>query len=168
MGKPSDFAWIFKTPFRDWVSFFKNRLGSSKYIVKGSCKQCGQCCENILFSDEKGYIKTTEAFKALCKQNIRYRHFFANGTMDETQGPFKPEEYDDPNNQAGALLFKCKSLGDDKRCKHYLFRALSCRDYPIVNKYFISQGGTTLDGCGFYFDIDKKFKDYLLDGQLPQ
>lgn len=163
-----DFVWIFKTPLRDWISFFKNKFSSSKYIVKGKCKMCGQCCENILFSDEKGYIKTAEHFSELQRQNLRYKHFFINGVMDETQAPFRPEEYDDPKNQAGALLFKCKSLGDNKRCRQYFMRALCCRNYPSINKTFISQGGTTLDGCGFYFDIDKKFKEYLPTGEaLP-
>ncbi len=156
-----DFVWIFKTPFQDWISFFKNKFGSSKYVVKGSCKRCGQCCANIIFSDEKGYIKTPEGFEALKKENRRYQHFFISGIMDETQAPFQPEDFDDPYKQAGALLFKCKSLSDDNSCKQYFWRALCCRDYPSINKTFLAQGGQTLDGCGFYFDVDKKFKDYL-------
>jgi len=159
-----DFVWVFKTPFRDWVSYFKNKMGSSKYIVKGSCKKCGQCCENIIFSDENGYIKTPEGFEKLKKENLRYRHFFINDIMDETKFPFEPEDFDDPYKQAGALLFKCKSLGNDNRCKRYFIRALCCRNYPSVNKTFLAQGGQTLEGCGYYFDVDKKFKDYLLSG----
>ena len=146
-------VWIFKTPLKDWISYFKNRLGSSKYVVKGECKRCGKCCENILFSDEDGYIKTAEGFEALKKRNLRYHHFFIVGKMEG--------ESDNQKDICGALLFKCKSLDDNKQCRQYFFRSLYCRDYPSINKTFISQGGETLDGCGFYFDVDKKFKDYL-------
>lgn len=153
--------WIFKTPLRDWVSFLKNKFLTSKYVIKGKCKKCGQCCENILFSDEDGYVKTLEHFESLKKHNIRYHHFVTSGKIDEKEGQFSEQDYDNPKHQAGALLFRCKSLGEDKKCRQYFFRSIYCRDYPSINKNFISSGGTTLDGCGFYFDVDKKFKDYL-------
>lgn len=153
-----DFLWIFKTPLKDWVTFFKNRFSTSKYVIKGKCKMCGKCCENILFSDEDGYVKTEEHFFQLRKRNLRYYHFFINGKMEEN---FKPADFSNPKSQAGALLFKCKSLGENKKCNHYFFRSLYCRDYPSINKTFIAEGGTTLDDCGFSFDVDKKFSDYL-------
>lgn len=161
----TDFIWIFKTPVKDWFSYFKNRFASSRYVVKGKCKQCGMCCENILFSDEKGYIKTFEQFENLKKRNLRYHHFFIHGKMDNSPGNgdgcFKQEDFENPTNQAGALLFKCKSLNEHRKCKHYFLRSICCRDYPAIDKTFISHGGQTLDGCGFYFDIDKKFSEYL-------
>ena len=148
-----DWLWIFKTPVSDWVKYLKNRMATSKYVIKGECKKCGKCCENILFSDEKGYIKTEEEFSALKKRNLRYHHFFIAGKM-EGESP-------DPKDSRGALLFKCKSLDENKQCKQYYFRSFYCRDYPSINKTFISRGGETLDGCGFYFDVNKKFKEYL-------
>ena len=144
MFKIDNYKWIFETPIEDWIKFFKNKFGGSKYVLKGKCKQCGNCCRNILFSDENGYIKTEEQFENLKKINKRYHHFEINGKMEN-----------------GALLFKCKSLGDDGKCKVYHFRSLFCRDYPSINPIFIANGGTTLDGCGFYFDVNKKFSEYL-------
>lgn len=139
--------WVFKTPLKDWFNYFKNRLFTSKYVVKGKCKECGNCCRNILFSGKDGYIRTVEQFEKVKKQSPRMRHFFVSGEL----------------NNAGevALLFTCKSIGDDNRCRHYFFRSPYCRKYPIVDKNFIAQGGEMLDGCGFYFDVDKKFKEYL-------
>lgn len=140
-----------KNGIEDIVQYIKNKLFSSKYIVKGKCKQCGECCRTILFSDENGYIKTEEDFLNLQKENRRYLHFEISGQVKEPGNKFLD----------GALMFKCKSLGEDGRCKKYFLRSLYCRDYPSVNSDFIYNGGKTLDGCGFYFDVDKKFKDFL-------
>ena len=127
---------------------------SSRYVVKGKCKKCGKCCSTILLSDENGYIKTEEDFIKLQKQNRAIRNFVINGVADDV-------EKDSP--QYGALLFKCRVLRDDGRCERYFFRSLFCRDYPSINPDFIQMGGTTLDGCGYYFDVDKKFEEYLKD-----
>ena len=125
---------------------------SSKYVVKGKCKQCGQCCSTILFSDENGYIKTAEDFIKLQKANPKMKQFVINGIIDDAQKN---------DTKYGALLFKCKALKEDGKCSKYLFRPLFCRDYPSINPLFIEMGGTTLDNCGYYFDVDKKFSDYL-------
>ena len=141
----NDKAWIFNTSIGDWLNYFKNKFSSSRYILKGKCKKCGACCRNILFSNENGYIKTEADFVEMQERNRRYRLFEISGKLEEN----------------GALLFKCKMLGDDNLCKSYFLRSLYCRDYPSVNPKFIQNGGTTLDGCGFYFDVNKKFEDYL-------
>ena len=142
---------VVKNTFEDIIQYIKNKLFSSKYVVRGKCKQCGQCCKTILFSDENSYIKSEESFIALQKRNRRYLHFTINGKVKDENNSF----FD------GALMFKCKSLGKDGRCKKYFFRSLWCRTYPSINSDFIYNGGQTLDNCGFYFDVDKKFKDYL-------
>lgn len=141
-----------KNFFEDIIQYLKNRVFSSKYIVKGKCKQCGQCCATILFSDENGYIKTPEDFIKLQRKNHKLNMFAINGRVDDV---------DENNQQFGALLFKCKVLGEDGKCTRYFFRSLFCRDYPSINSHFIQMGGTTLDGCGYYFDVDKKFSDYI-------
>ncbi len=153
-----DYVWVFKTPLKQWIEFIKNRLTTSKYVLKGKCKMCGACCENILFSDEKGYIKEAREFEELRKRNRRYYSFEIAGTYE---GEYTAEEFKDKRNIKGALLFRCKSLGEDKKCKNYFLRSLYCRDYPAINPEFIARGGTTLDGCGYYFDVSKKFKDFL-------
>ena len=133
----------------DVFLLIKNKLTSSKYVVKGKCKQCGKCCESILFSNENGYIKTEEDFKLLQKKHLVYNFFYKNGIV-KGEG----EDIED------ALLFKCKFL-KNKKCSIYWFRPIFCRDYPAINPKFIEMGGVTLDNCGYYFEPDKKFSEYL-------
>lgn len=138
-----------KNFIEDTFLIIKNKFTSSKYIVKGKCKKCGQCCSNILFSDENGYIKDDKAFKMLQKKYFFYNLFYPNGIV-QNEG----EELE------GAILFKCKFLKDNK-CSIYFIRPIFCRDYPAINKKFIEMGGVTLDNCGYYFEADKKFEEYL-------
>ncbi len=141
-----------KNFIEDLIQHIKNKIFSSKYVVKGKCKKCGQCCSTILFSDENGYIKTPEDFLKLCKKNKSLNNFVINGKITDV---------DENNLQYGALLFKCRALREDGKCGKYFFRSLYCRDYPSVNPSFIQMGGTTLDNCGYYFDVNKKFSEYL-------
>lgn len=127
-----------------------NKLFSSKYVVKGKCKKCGRCCRNILFSTQKGYIKSEEVFNKMKKKYPYYRNFRISGVVKDKL------EF-----QNGALTFECKFISKDNRCKIYLFRPIFCRDYPNINPDLIYNGVEMLDGCGFYFDVDKKFSQYL-------
>ncbi len=110
---------------------------------------CGQCCTCILFSDENGYIKTTEDFKKLQRKHLIYNFFTPNGNVS---GEGKELE--------GAILFKCKHLKNNK-CSIYFIRPFFCRDYPAINPKFIEMGGVTLDNCGYEFGVSKKFIEYL-------
>ena len=127
-----------------------NKLFSSKYVVKGKCKKCGRCCRNILFSTQAGYIKSEEVFNKMKKKYPYYRNFRISGVVKDKL------EF-----QNGALTFECKFISKDNRCKIYLFRPIFCRDYPNINPDLIYNGVEMLDGCGFYFDVDKKFSQYL-------
>ncbi len=127
-----------------------NKLFSSKYVVKGKCKKCGRCCRNILFSTQKGYIKSEEVFNKMKKKYPYYRNFRISGVVKDKL------EF-----QNGALTFECKFISKDNRCKIYLFRPIFCRDYPNINPDLIYNGVEMLDGCGFYFDVNKKFSQYL-------
>ena len=127
-----------------------NKLFSSKYVVKGKCKKCGRCCRNILFSTQAGYIKSEEVFNKMKKKYPYYRNFQISGVVKDKL------EF-----QNGALTFECKFISKDNRCKIYLFRPIFCRDYPNINPDLIYNGVEMLDGCGFYFDVDKKFSQYL-------
>ena len=127
-----------------------NKLFSSKYVIKGKCKKCGRCCRNILFSTQAGYIKSEEVFNKMKKKYPYYRNFRISGVVKDKL------EF-----QNGALTFECKFISKDNRCKIYLFRPIFCRDYPNINPDLIYNGVEMLDGCGFYFDVDKKFSQYL-------
>ena len=79
-----------------------------------------------------------------------YRHFKIAGRIENKQ-----------DFQNGALTFECKFISKKNRCKIYFLRPIFCRDYPNINPDLIYNGVEMLDGCGYYFDVNKKFTDYL-------
>ncbi len=139
-----------KNFFEDIILDIKNRLFSSKYVIKGKCNRCGECCKSVLFSDENGYIKDIEGFEKLKKRNFVYSYFSPNGVV---KGEGEALE--------GAMMFKCKHLTKNNKCGIYLIRPIFCRDYPTIDRRFIEMGGVMLDKCGFKFEADKPFKSYL-------
>lgn len=128
-----------------YLKFLYNKTFSSKYVVKGKCNACGKCCRSIVFYDGKTLIKTKEQFEQAKLKNKRMNLFEISG-RDETDG---------------ALTFVCKSLGEDGKCKAYWFRSMFCREYPFVIPDFIRYNGATLEGCGYYYSVSKKFDEYL-------
>lgn len=128
-----------------YLKFLYNKTFSSKYVVKGKCKACGKCCRSIVFYDGKILIKTKEQFEQAKLKNKRMNLFEISG-RDETDG---------------ALTFVCKSLGEDGKCKAYWFRSMFCREYPFVIPDFIRNNGATLEDCGYYYSVSKKFDEYL-------
>ncbi len=139
-----------KVFFEDAFLKIYNKLFSSKYVLKGKCKKCGKCCRNILFSTTDGYIKSEEVFKKMQKKYRYYRNFRISGVVKDKL------EF-----QNGALTFECKFISKKNRCLIYPIRPIFCRDYPNINPDLIYNGVEMLDGCGFYFDVNKKFFDYL-------
>ncbi len=129
--------------FKNLLFYFK-KLSSSKFVSKGDCKKCGECCKNIVFYIGDNTVKTEEQFDSLIKFSKSYNHFFISG-----------KDEDD------SLLFTCKSLKSDNTCKDYVMRSIECRRYPKINNKFIINGGKPLDGCGYYFEVDKNFNEYL-------
>ena len=139
-----------RTFFEDVCFNIKNKLFSSKYVIKGKCKKCGKCCRNILFSTKDGYVKSVETFKNMQKKYRYYRNFRISGKVKDKM------EF-----QNGALTFECKFISKKNKCLIYPFRPIFCRDYPNINPDLIYNGVEMLDGCGFYFDVNKKFSSYL-------
>ena len=72
-----------KNFFEDLILDIKNKLFSSKYILKGKCKKCGACCRNILFSTSEGYVKSRDIFKKMQKQHRYYRNFKISGVVKD-------------------------------------------------------------------------------------
>lgn len=126
------------------VKFFFSRLLSSKYVVRGKCRQCGNCCRNILFYIGSKVVTTEDEFERMKKFEKKYNNFYING-----------------RGKNGELLFACKALKDDGKCSVYRFRSVMCRIYPRISQKFVYNGGEPLDGCGYKFVISKKFKDYF-------
>jgi len=127
-----------------YVRFFINKLFSSKYIVTGKCRQCGNCCRNILFYVGKNVVTEEEQFERMKEFDKKYNNFYISGKGEK-----------------GELLFACKSLTQEGKCSVYRFRSLHCRFYPVISQKFVYNGGQTLDGCGYKFEVNKKFKDYI-------
>ena len=136
--------------FQDFYLHLNNKLFSSKYVLKGKCKMCGRCCRNILFSTTEGYVKDEKLFKEMQRKHRYYRNFRISGVVKDKQ-----------DFQNGALTFECKFISKNNKCMIYWFRPLFCRDYPNINQDLIYNGVEMLDECGFYFDVNKKFSEYL-------
>ena len=136
--------------FQDFYLHLHNKLFSSKYVLKGKCKMCGRCCRNILFSTTEGYVKDEKLFKEMQRKHRYYRNFRISGVVKDKQ-----------DFQNGALTFECKFITKNNKCMIYWFRPLFCRDYPNINQDLIYNGVEMLDECGFYFDVNKKFSEYL-------
>ncbi len=141
---------MIKKFFEDFFLCLYNKLFSSRYVLKGKCKRCGACCRNILFSIKDGYVKDEKLFYEMQKKYKYYRNYKISGILKDKK-----------DFQNGALTFECKYISDKNLCKIYWFRPKFCRDYPNINPELIYNGVTMLDGCGFYFDVNKKFKSYL-------
>ncbi len=123
---------------------YEKKFKSSKYILSGKCRQCGHCCRNIVFVIGENRVCTEKQFELLKNFKEIYHHFYISGKDTD-----------------GALLFTCKSLSDDNKCKDYKIRSLFCRNYPQIIPDFIYNGGTPFDCCGYKFKINKKFEDFL-------
>ena len=93
---------------------------------------------------DNNYVCTEKQFEDLKKFDKKYNHFVIAG-----------------KNEKGVLLFKCKSLDKNNKCKDYLFRSIYCRAYPFVTEKIRLGGCETFDSCGYKIKIDKKFKNYL-------
>ncbi len=132
-----------------YIKFLFQKYNSSKFIKKGKCNRCGNCCRNILLYTEKNLpIINEEQFENVKKWDKHFNNFYISGKSEK-----------------GALLFTCKEIDENNRCKVYFFRGLGCRLYPKIDSNFLINGGKPLDGCGYYFEPDKSFKDYLKKNQ---
>ena len=77
---------------------------SSRYVLEGKCNQCGNCCRNITFWVGKDAIQTEKQFDLLRNWDKNYNNFFISG-----------------KDERGILLFTCKSLDDNGKCKMYKY-----------------------------------------------
>lgn len=122
--------------------FFYLKILRKKYYRVGKCKCCGKCCQNIYVNhDKKGFIKTEEEFKRLRIFHSFYRSLELVG-KDET-----------------GLLFKCKNLGEDNKCKIHFFRPPICRNYPMEEIF--KMGGILAPDCGYRLEPIEKFSEIL-------
>ncbi len=115
-----------------------------RFILKGSCKKCGNCCRNITFIVGKEYLRHEKEFENLKTLDSKYNNFFISGRDED-----------------GILLFTCRSLGDDNLCSNYALRSLYCRLYPKIMRKHIRAGAEMLEGCGYYIESNVNFEEIL-------
>ena len=133
-----------------YLRFYFLKLFTSKYRIKGKCNCCGACCRNIVFMIEDNYVTNEEQFEKLKEFDKKYYHFEISGKSSRRE-----------KNGQHVLLFRCKSLDENNRCRDYFFRSIYCREYPKVTDKIKLGGCETFDTCGYEIEIDKKFKEYL-------
>jgi hypothetical protein len=131
-----------------YIKFLYQITTSSKFVKRGKCNKCGNCCRNIILTEDEKPIKNPEQFERLKKLDKHLNNFYVSG-KDEN----------------GSLLFTCNEIDENNRCKVYFFRGLGCRMYPKKDTKFLINGGKPLDGCGFYYEPDKSFKSYIKDSK---
>ena len=128
----------------NWIKFYWNKFTSPKYTLTGKCKQCGRCCKNIVFFAYDKPIKDENLYEKLQLNNKRLKLFYPSG-----------------KNEKGELLFTCKSLLPNNKCKYYFFRSLYCRKYPMVKSLTTGKYLTPPEKCGYEIIPQKKFDEYL-------
>lgn len=121
-----------------------NNSKKVKLVRKGNCKQCGECCRQITFKVKAKFITSSEEFERLRFWQRHYNNFYISG-KDEN----------------GTLLFTCKSLTKDGKCSVHFLRGLYCRIYPSVKTNTFFKGGGTIENCGYYFESNIKFDEFL-------
>lgn len=126
------------------IKLLISMLFAPKYRLKGQCRQCGRCCRNIVFYNDNKPITEDDDLNKLIKEDRHLISFYVSG-----------------KNEKGELLFTCKSIGEDNKCRHYWFRSLYCRRYPLVKSLKTGQYLQPEDYCGYKIVPVKSFKDYL-------
>lgn len=126
------------------IQNFIKKYKKPRFILKGFCKKCGNCCRNITFMIGDDYLTKIEEFERLKLLDSKYNSFFISG-KDEN----------------GVLLFACKHLGEDNLCSCYNYRSLYCRLYPFIKTKHIRAGAEMPEGCGYYIESNVKFEEFL-------
>ena len=127
----------------DKIKIFILKLLRIRYLRRGKCKKCGNCCKTITFSIENSLVKDIKQFESL-KRFVPgiYEHFNVNKRNDND-----------------TLLFTCKYLNPNNTCKVYYFRSVYCILYPNLKSRYLDGGGETLPGCGYYYEPIESFNN---------
>ena len=128
-----------------YIKFKIMQFKTSKYILSGKCKKCGNCCRSIIFRNgDNSWIRTEEEFFELSKKDKHLNNFIISGEDEQ-----------------GRLLFTCRYLGDNNLCKVHFIRSLYCRMYPFTKSGIFTKTLFIPEDCGYTLEVDKPFKDYL-------
>ena len=118
------------------------RATGKEYLVSGSCKGCGQCCERINLRNHAGWIRHEHQFQAMLNRLPGYRRFSISGL----------DKY-------GYLQFTCSKFKNGYGCTDYANRPDICKRYP--NESLFLQGGQLVEGCGYVIRTGTPFARHL-------
>lgn len=108
------------------------------FKTAGACKKRGNCCYYIMVRKCKGPIGFL----------FHLWHTEINGFFLRSEEVFEYEK-----NQVQVM--GCRYLQKDGSCKHYFFRPMICRKWPIIEHFGYPRA---LKGCGFYAVLKKEAK----------
>lgn len=104
------------------------------YVRTGHCKQCGECCKNIIITMHPRYLHL-----GFARNFVIWWNEYFNGLI--LIGSFLDDGY---------IVFTCKHLLPTGSCGNYTWRRpVFCYEYPRIFKYF--ETPTTLPDCGYRF-----------------
>ena len=110
--------------------FPRKLLFPTRWVVHGKCKQCGNCCKEILLTMTPRQI-SSRFFTNLAIRWISWLFGFILLRVDY---------------ENRYLVFTCKHRCADGKCGNYFWRPSICRNYPLVD-YF--EEPKLLAGCGY-------------------
>lgn len=106
------------------------KVNPSNIAIDGACKQCGNCCRNLLLVDDHQIIKDAASFERLKKKLPIYKIFRRKTIQDD-----------------GQWVFKCTKLTHHNTCSIHDQRPPICSNYPT--KQMLRMNGELLEGCGY-------------------
>ena len=127
-----------------WLDLFCQLLAKwlipPPYKKVGACKKRGNCCHYILVKDVKG----------IAGKLVWFWH-------SELNGFFLRDRFYHTETNKEMLVLGCRYLQKNGSCRHYFFRPMVCRKWPIIEHFGFPQ---IVKGCG-YKAYPKASKDKL-------
>jgi Fe-S-cluster containining protein len=114
----------------NFLTNLSRRLFPTRYRLTGHCRQCGQCCRQIILTMTPAQARS-QFFTNLSVRWISWLFGFRLQEIDR--------EHD-------SLIFYCRNQRADGKCGVYRWRPNVCRNYPLV-EYF--REPRLLPGCGY-------------------
>lgn len=127
-----------------WLRHIRLRLQKRELIIRGHCRQCGNCCRRIQIQQGRRWLRSKRAFKKLAREHPEYARFDIIG-----------------RDTHGLLLFNCAWLQDDNTCANHAQRLDICRNFPAKAIFFC--GGQLPHACGYKVEEVIPFAKILRD-----
>ncbi|MFO7830483.1 MAG: YkgJ family cysteine cluster protein [Desulfuromonadaceae bacterium] len=127
-----------------WLRYLRLRLQKRELIIRGHCRQCGNCCRRIQIQQGHRWLRSKGGFKKLVREHPEYSRFNIIG-----------------RDTHGLLLFDCTWLQDDNTCARHGERLDICRNFPAKAIFFC--GGQLPHTCGYKVEEVKPFARILQD-----